>query len=100
MSRVRVYITIDTECAEERGDNPPLGWDLRVWGRFENQRRALGIELIMDELERYGLHGTFFTEALGSAYFGEQGLGEVVRAMVVRGHDVQLHTHPRQIVAN
>jgi hypothetical protein len=100
MSRVRVYITIDTECAEERGTAPPLGWDLRVWGRFANQRRALGIELIMDELERYNLRGTFFTEALGSAYFGEGGLAEACRAMVSRGHDVQLHTHPRQIVAN
>lgn len=98
--KTRVYITIDTECAEERGTAPPLGYDVRVWGRFANQRRALGIELIMDELERYGLAGTFFTEALGSAYFGEAGLAEVVRAMVARGHDVQLHTHPRQIVAN
>ncbi len=100
MPRVRVYITIDTECAEQRGDNPPLGWDLRVWGRFVNQRRALGIELIMDELERYGMKGTFFTEALGAAYFGEEGLAAVVRAMTARGHDVQLHTHPRQIIAN
>jgi len=96
----RVYITIDTECAEERGTNPPLGWDLRVWGRFANQRRALGIELIMDELERCGLRGTFFTEALGSAYFGEAGLSDAVGAMIARGHDVQLHTHPRQIVAD
>jgi len=100
MSRVRVYITIDTECAEERGTAPPLGWDVRVWGRFANQRRALGIELIMDELERYDLRGTFFNEALGSTYFGEAGLAEVCRAMVVRGHDVQLHTHPIQMVAN
>lgn len=98
--KTRVFITIDTECAEERGEAPPLGWDARVWGRFANQRRPLGIELIMDELERYGLVGTFFVEALGSRYFGESGLAEVVRAMVARGHDVQLHTHPRQIVAN
>ncbi len=98
--RVRVYITIDTECAEERGAAPPVGYDLRVWGRFANQRRALGIELIMDELERHDLRGTFFTEALGAAYFGEPGLAEVCRALVRRGHDVQLHTHPRQAHAN
>ena len=99
--KTRVYITIDTECAEERGASAPaLGWGPRVWGRFANQPRALGIELIMDELERYGHAGTFFVEALGSAYFGEAGLAEVVHALVSRGHDVQLHTHPRQIVAN
>ncbi|HEU0029670.1 MAG TPA: hypothetical protein VFQ53_03480 [Kofleriaceae bacterium] len=101
MARVRVYLTIDTECAEERGTSAPtLGWDARVWGRFANQRRALGIEMIMDVLEAHGLRGTFFTEALGSAYFGEAGLADVVRTLVARGHDVQLHAHPRQIVAN
>src|SRR5690606_37806403 len=100
VSRTRVYITIDTECAEERGSATPLGSDLPVWGRLANQPRALGIALIMDEPERYNLRGTFFTEALGSAYFGEHGLADVCRAMVTRGHDVQLHTHPRQIVAN
>ena len=47
MTKTRVYITIDTECAEERGDSAPvLGWDVRVWGRFANQRRALGVELM------------------------------------------------------
>lgn len=100
MATTRVYITIDTECAEERGTAPALGWDPRVWGRFANQRRALGIELIMDVLEQRGLRGTFFVEALGSAYFGEAELARVVRAIVTRGHDVQLHAHPRQIVAN
>lgn len=93
---VRVYLTIDTECAEERGTAPALGYDLRVWGRLANQRRALGIELIMDELERRGLAGTFFVEALGAASFGEDGLAEVVHALVARGHDVQLHAHPIQ----
>jgi hypothetical protein len=101
VTRVRVYLTIDTECAEERGASAPaLGWDLRVWGRFANQQRALGIELIMAELARHDMHATFFTEALGSAYFGEAELAAVCRAMLAGGHDVQLHTHPVQIRAN
>ena len=99
--KTRVYITIDTECAEERGASAPvLGWDVRVWGRFANQRRALGIELIMEELARHGTKATFFTEALGSAYFGEAELARACAAMVRDGHDVQLHTHPRQARAN
>jgi len=98
--KTRVYITIDTECAEERGTAPVLGWDVRVWGRFENQRRALGIELIMAELGRHGTTATFFTEALGSAYFGVEELRKVCAAMMAGGHDVQLHTHPRQARAN
>jgi len=99
--KTRVYITVDVECAEERGQNQPLqGYDLRVFGRFENQDRELGIGLLMRELEAFGLRGTFFTEALGSHTFGRAGLAEACREMVRRGHDVELHTHPIQRVAN
>ncbi len=98
--RTRVYFTVDVECAEERlgpeGIRPPLGWDERVFGRFANQREELGIDLIMRELDSCGLKGTFFLEALGAAYFGEEGLRDVVQALRGRGHDVQLHTHPVQ----
>jgi hypothetical protein len=96
----RVYFTVDVECAEERlvgGEwRPPLGYDLRVWGRLSNQRRALGIELIMDELEARGARGTFFVEALGAHHFGSEGLAAICQALHGRGHDVQLHTHPIQ----
>jgi hypothetical protein len=99
--RTRVYLTVDIECAEERvmrggRVQPPLGYDLRIWGRFKNQPRDLGIGLIMDVVERYGLKATFFTEALGAGYFGEGGLAEVCREILGRGHDVQLHCHPIQ----
>lgn len=102
--RTRVYITIDIECAEERGTGPgatPVqGWDVRVWGRFSNQRRELGIRLIMDELEAFGHKGTFFVEALGSRFFGLDGLRATCAALRTRGHDVQLHTHPVQMQAD
>jgi hypothetical protein len=102
--KTRVYITVDTEAAEERTvggrELPAQGYDVRVWGRFVNQRRELGIGLIMNELEAEGLRGTFYTEVLGSHYFGRDRLREIVRAMLARGHDVQLHTHPVQRVAD
>lgn len=100
---LRVYVTVDVECSEERriarrfrapSWRPPLGYDLRVWGRFANQPRPLGIELVMRELERGGARGTFFVEALGAHHFGRAGLAEVCRALA--GHDVQLHLHPVQ----
>ncbi|WP_437769611.1 hypothetical protein WMF27_07440 [Sorangium sp. So ce281] len=98
--RTRVYITVDVECAEERilGDtkSPAMGYDLRIWGRFVNQREPLGIELIMRELEAYGQRGTFFVEAIGSYSFGMDGLTSVCQALHSRGHDVQLHVHPVQ----
>ncbi|MCU0684592.1 MAG: hypothetical protein MUF34_20490 [Polyangiaceae bacterium] len=96
----RVYFTVDVECSEERlvggAWRPALGYDLRVWGRLANQRRELGIDLIMRELEAVGGRGTFFLEALGAHHFGRAGLAEACQAMVARGHDVQLHTHPVQ----
>lgn len=97
--RTRVYVTVDIEGAEERpraggGLQPALGYDLRIWGRFENQRRELGIGLVMDELEACGMRGTFFTEVLGAAAFGEPGLRDICQALRGRGHDVQLHAHP------
>ncbi len=102
--RTRVYITIDTECAEERTiagrEIPAQGYDVRVWGRFKNQKRDLGIGLIMRELEAQGHRGTFYTEVFGSHHFGKPALEEAVRAMLARGHDVQLHTHPVQRVAD
>lgn len=100
MTRTRVYLTVDVECAEERGAAgralPAQGYDLRVWGRFANQRRELGIGLVLRELAAEGLRATFFTEALGAESFGLDGLREVVAALRGAGHDVQLHAHPVQ----
>jgi hypothetical protein len=100
MNKTRVYITIDVECAEERLIRgqlwPPLGYDLRVWGRFANHADELGVPLIMRELESEGLSGTFFVEPFGAEYFGVDGLASVCRAIRARGHDVQLHAHPMQ----
>ncbi len=96
----RVYITVDVECAEERivrgRVQPPLGYDVRVWGRFANHDEELGIPLIMRELEAEGLRGTFFIEPLGARHFGVDGLAAVCRAIRARGHDLQLHAHPMQ----
>jgi hypothetical protein len=98
--KTRVYITVDVECAEERKvrgvTQPPQGYDLRVWGRFRNQKQELGIDLIMRELEAHGHRATFFLEPLGSSHFGIEGLREVCATMRGRGHDVQLHLHPIQ----
>jgi hypothetical protein len=98
LARTKVVITIDTECSEERMVSgrlrPPVGYDTRIWGRFRNQERPLGIPLIMDELEACGLTGTFFVEPLAQHHFGMEGLGEVCQGIRNRGHDVQLHVHP------
>jgi hypothetical protein len=98
--KTRVYLTVDVECSEERmigaALQPARGYDLRIWGRFRNQDRALGIPLIVDELGGAGLKATFFIEPFGSSFFGEAGLTEVCRFLRAEGHDLQLHAHPVQ----
>jgi hypothetical protein len=100
MEPTRVYLTVDTECAEERVESerpiPPQGYELRVWGRFRNRSDALGITLFDHVLAENGLKATFFVEALGSYFFGLDGLREVCTYLKGRGHDVQLHAHPIQ----
>ena len=98
--RTRVCMTFDLECAEERivrgRLQPPMDYDLRVWGRFSNLREPLGLPFVLHELERCGLRATFFVEPLGSSFFGLDNLAAIVRTLRDRGHDVQLHLHPVQ----
>lgn len=101
---MRVYLTIDTECREERLINgkllPAAGYDMRVWGNFANQTRELGISLIMDEFEACGLRGSFYVDPFGGEYFGLDELKRICETILERGHDVQLHAHPVQQVAD
>jgi hypothetical protein len=96
--RTRVHITVDVECAEERvidnSKRSSQGYDLRVWGRLANQRRELGIDLLMREMHSEGLSGTFYLEVLGANFWGLDELREVVKVIRRRGNDVQLHMHP------
>lgn len=96
----RVYITIDTECREERRIGGAVqavaGYDTRVWGRFANQRRDLGVRMLMDHFEANDLRATFYVDPFGSGYFGREELARVCRELRGRGHDVQLHAHPIQ----
>jgi hypothetical protein len=100
VKKTRVYLTVDVECAEERHVRgrtvPALGYDLRVWGRFANQSRELGISMIMAALERWNARATFFVEPFSSSYFGDISFREVCDAIQMRGHDIQLHMHPVQ----
>jgi hypothetical protein len=99
VTRTRVYLTVDVECSEERmvGGRlrPPLGYDLRVWGRGE-RGEDLGIGLIMRELAAERLAATFFVEPFGAEFFGRDGLARVIADLRARGHDVQFHAHPVQ----
>lgn len=93
-----MYITVDTECTEERVVNgvvrPPLGYDLTMRGRFSGRPNGLGTDLIVRELARYDFRATFFVESLCSEFFGAAGLAAVCGDLMEGGHDIQLHLHP------
>lgn len=85
-----VLITVDTESYAK--GNP----EAQIWGRA-GDGREYGIRRIMDTLERHGARGTFYVNVYESGRHGEQTLREVIRAIHGRGHDVELHTHPRDL---
>lgn len=53
-----------------------------------------GLGFILDSLEQFGMSGTFFTEALQTAHFGDEPMGSTARRIVAAGQDLQLHLHP------
>lgn len=91
-----VFITFDVECSmggawanPRLKPVPPLR---AVWGQYNG--RELGLPVIVDILNGYGLAATFFVEA----FMDEQGHpGEAERIceyLLNHGQDVQLHIHP------
>jgi hypothetical protein len=95
-SKLRVYITVDTETSMGGAwTNPaysPLPLSGPVFGHFGT--RFYGIPLIMDILEEYGFQATFFTEVFCSHIVGYEQVEKALRLISDRGHDPQLHLHP------
>lgn len=85
-----VLVTVDTESYAQ--GNP----DAQIWGRA-GDGHEYGVRRIMETLERHGAPGTFYVNVYESGRHGEQALRDVIRAIHERGHDVQLHTHPRDV---
>ena len=95
---MEVYLTVDTECTEERlirgTIRPPLGYDLMMRGRFDGYASGFGTDLIVRALGQYGFQATFFVETLCTEFFGVEGLAAVCRDLLTSGQDIQLHLHP------
>jgi peptidoglycan/xylan/chitin deacetylase (PgdA/CDA1 family) len=66
-----------------------------VYGEVDGE--YYGITKIMDICEKYDCKGTFFVSTFESKVLGEDGMREVCQEIYRRGHDVQLHTHPKWI---
>jgi hypothetical protein len=53
-----------------------------------------GLGFILESLDRFGMTGTFFTEALQTTYFGDEPMYKIAKRIADAGHDLQLHLHP------
>lgn len=91
-----LYITIDTEYEPDfTARNGPDS-------RRENFARSIecataegsvGIGYQLDTFDRHGLRGVFFVDPMPALLWGVAAIEDVVRPIVERGHDVQLHLH-------
>ena len=90
----KVLITIDTELSaslHKRGASIQYNMDCSIWGKCPAGR--FGIEWQMDVLESHGLKGVFFVDSLPGFIFRKGTLSEIVKPIVARGHEVQMHIH-------
>lgn len=69
--------------------------EMDVWGRLPGVEGEHGIGRMMDIFDRHGARCTFLVNVYAAARHGEDAWAEVCRAIHDRGHDVELHTHPR-----
>lgn len=99
MSKVNVFITVDTEHSiggAFRDPNlKPVGNEKRVFGKIGDA--AYGIPLIMDIADSCRLPVTFFVEVLNKHYFGEDETKKVCKYIIDSEHDIQLHLHPNYL---
>lgn len=82
-------ITVDVE-SRTHGDS-----DQDISGVIPGYQGNFGIERIMDLLEEYRARGTFFLNVYEIAKRGERVVRSAARLIHDRGHDLELHTHPR-----
>lgn len=66
-----------------------------VLGTLPGHPGSFGIELMMDILDSHQVRGTFFLNVYEIAKHGDEAIASAARSIHSRGHDLELHTHPR-----
>lgn len=66
-----------------------------ILGELPGQPGSHGIGRMMDLLESHQVRGTFFLNVYEAAKFGDEVIARIARTIHSRGHDLELHTHPR-----
>lgn len=93
---MKIYLTFDVEiwCDgwSDLDGRFASSFSRYIYGRSSKGNYALPKTL--EILDRHGLKGVFFVEALFAARFGIESLVTVVDLITSGGHDIQLHLHP------
>ena len=89
-----VYITIDTEYSSSLARSG-MGWRENHARSIacETPAGAVGIRYQMDMFDRHGLRAVFFVDPMPALFYGPEAVAAMVKPIVARGHDVQLHLH-------
>lgn len=90
----RAIISFDTELSAglyQRGADARANFDSSILGRCRDGDFGIGFQ--MDMLERYGLTGVFFIDPMPALVYGPEIIDAIVRPVVDRGHEVQVHIH-------
>lgn len=84
----KIMLTVDVEAFPARASGDPV--DQLIWGRFPSG--DFGIGTMMDAGDRHGAGVTMFLDYSEANIHGE-GILDVGREVVRRGHDLALHLH-------
>ncbi len=89
-----LVLTCDTEAHASLADGDHV--DRLIWGRHRGLPYAAGIELMMSIVESHDGRISFFLDVCERERYGEK-IDQVARAILDRGHDVQLHLHAEYV---
>lgn len=91
------FITVDTEYSSGLfADGSARTCDENFARRLAckvKDGEDVGIFYQMDVFERHGLRGVFFVDPMPALVWGTQAISRIVKPILERGHDVQLHMH-------
>lgn len=88
-AKTRFLVTIDVETMMQGNV------ERDILGAVPGWHDRFGIERMMDLLQRRHVHATFFLNVYEVAKHGEDAIAAVAKLIQSRGHDLELHTHPR-----
>ena len=90
----RAIISFDTELSAglyQRGIDARANYESSILGRC--REGDFGIYFQMDMIERHSLTGVWFVDPMPALVHGRGVIEAIVRPIVARGHEVQLHLH-------